>query len=193
MRAVEHTNKAGDEIIRRLLAYRSRLLGFLRKRLSDADTAEDILQHSLLKALRAAPEIEEDERLLAWFTRVLRNAVIDHYRAAGSETRRIESLAASLDRPMGQEEERELCACLQELLPDMTPAYREVIELMDLGGLPQTETARRLGIETNNLKVRHHRARKQLREKLEENCRLCAKHGCLDCTCTPAAGSAPKA
>lgn len=40
-----------------------------------------------------------------------------------------------------------------------------------------------LGITRNNLKVRRHRARKQLRARLEDLCRLCAHHGCLDCTC----------
>lgn len=40
-----------------------------------------------------------------------------------------------------------------------------------------------LGRNANNLRVRHHRARQQLRERLEQTCRLCAKHGCLDCTC----------
>jgi predicted RNA polymerase sigma factor len=35
----------------------------------------------------------------------------------------------------------------------------------------------------NNLTVRLHRARKHLREALSNNCRACAKHGCLDCTC----------
>jgi len=43
--------------------------------------------------------------------------------------------------------------------------------------------AKELGITPNNLKVRRHRARQQLRERLEEVCRTCAKHGCLDCSC----------
>ena len=40
-----------------------------------------------------------------------------------------------------------------------------------------------LGITPNNLKVRRHRARRALRARLEETCRICAAHGCLDCTC----------
>jgi RNA polymerase sigma-70 factor (ECF subfamily) len=35
----------------------------------------------------------------------------------------------------------------------------------------------------NNLKVRLHRGRKQLRERIEQTCRACATHGCLDCIC----------
>ena len=34
--------------------------------------------------------------------------------------------------------------------------------------------------------VRLHRARKALRLRLEETCRACADHGCLDCTCKAA-------
>lgn len=34
--------------------------------------------------------------------------------------------------------------------------------------------------------LRLHRARKQLRERLEATCRVCSKHGCLDCSCDAA-------
>lgn len=138
-------------------------MGFLRRRLPDLDTSEDLFQAGLLKALRAAPEIADDEQLISWFVRVLRNAVIDHYRASSANDRRIDSIAAALDAPIGPEDEREICACLGELIPDLTPAYRELIEEMDLGGVTTMEMAQRLGIEPNNLKVRHHRARTQLR------------------------------
>ena len=45
--------------------------------------------------------------------------------------------------------------------------------------------AARHGISLDNVKVRRHRARKALRERLVDTCRLCADHGCLDCTCGP--------
>ena len=31
--------------------------------------------------------------------------------------------------------------------------------------------------------VRRHRAHRQLRERIEQTCRSCAAHGCVDCTC----------
>ncbi len=65
----------------------------------------------------------------------------------------------------------------------MRPAYADLIRALDLDGVPAEAVAERLGISRNNLRVRHHRARAQLKVRLEATCRLCATHGCLDCTC----------
>jgi RNA polymerase sigma-70 factor (ECF subfamily) len=40
-----------------------------------------------------------------------------------------------------------------------------------------------LGITVNNLAVRLHRARKQMRARLEKFCRDCSTAACVDCTC----------
>ena len=53
----------------------------------------------------------------------------------------------------------------------------------DRDALAQQAVAASLGITKSNLNVRIHRARQQLKQRLEENCRVCAKHGCLDCQC----------
>ncbi len=166
-----------------LLKHRSRLMAFVRNRLGDNDLAEDLFQEALLRAIRKEPEIQEEDRLLAWFYRVLRNAIIDQYRRTATEDRRIESVAATLSEGKLEEIEKELCECFIELLPALKPEYREMIEKLELGNEDPESVAAQLGIERNNLKVRRHRARQQLRERLEETCRACAEHGCLDCTC----------
>ena len=45
-----------------------------------------------------------------------------------------------------------------------------------------------LGLPLNNLNVCLHRARQRLRAELTQSCKVCSKHGCLDCTCDPADG-----
>jgi len=60
-----------------------------------------------------------------------------------------------------------------------------VLQLADLDGQPADAVAKQIGISRNNLKVRLHRARRQLRTRLEQTCQLCATHGCLDCHCEP--------
>lgn len=170
-----------------LLSHKAKLLAFLKRRLSDIDTAEDIFQDSLLNLLRSAPDLEE-ERLLTWFYRVLRNAVIDHYRRRASDERRIQSVARELPESMSPDDENDLCECFRELLPALKPEYRDVLEALELGGEDPAAAASRLGIERNNLKVRRHRARQALKEQLENTCRACAEHGCLDCTCKTGRG-----
>ena len=71
-----------------------------------------------------------------------------------------------------------------EVVPTLKPEYAAVVEA-DLAGRPTEALAEALGITPNNLKVRRHRAHRALRERLEQTCRVCATHGCLDCTCRP--------
>ena len=69
------------------------------------------------------------------------------------------------------------------LLPTMTPQYASLIKQIDLNEEAADDVAANLGITKENLNVRIHRARQQLKQRLEENCRICAQHGCLDSHC----------
>lgn len=172
----------GGKIEERLLNARAQFLGYIRKRIEDPDLAEDILQDSLLRAIRAAPELRDEERLIPWFYRVLQNAIVDAYRRRGVEQARI--VATEIPEIAAEpEHDVELCACFERLIPTLKPEYAEVIHAAELGNESPEQVAERLGITPNNLKVRRHRARQALRRKLEETCRTCADHGCLDCTC----------
>ncbi len=173
---------SADALIARLLAARAQFLGYIRKRLANADEAEDLLQESLLKALRAAPALRDPDRLVPWFYRLLEHAIIDAYRRRRGEqrSRAGSGVPASALEP---EEIAVLCECFRALLPALKPEYALLIEALDLGDERPAVVARRLGITRNNLKVRHHRARRALRRRLAEACRTCATHHCLDCTC----------
>jgi len=165
---------------------RSKYLAFVRKRVSDPDLAEDILQDALLRAVQAASDVADENRLSAWFYRVLRNAIIDACRRRDVASRRVTSLERlELDLParIPEDDELEPCECFRSLLPTLNADYAQLIERFELGDESPEVVAEELGITRNNLKVRRHRARRALRVRLEETCRLCADHGCLDCTC----------
>jgi len=69
------------------------------------------------------------------------------------------------------------------LLPTLKPEYSALIRKLDIEEAEPAKVASEMGVTTNNLKVRLHRARQQLRARLIDTCKLCAKHRCLDCTC----------
>ena len=174
--------RAGTRVEERLLDAHDQFLGYIRRRISDPDLAEDILQDSLLRAMRAAPELRDEERIVPWFYRVLQNAIVDAYRHRGVE--RAHLVGGEIPEIAAEpEDDVELCACFERLVPTLKPEYAELIRAVELRNEPPTAAASRLGITPNNLKVRRHRARQALRQKLEETCRTCADHGCLDCTC----------
>ena len=74
---------------------------------------------------------------------------------------------------------------MKRLLPGLPEQYRDVLQRIDLDGSTPKDAASALGLTTSNLTVRLHRARHRLRAELTQSCKVCAKHGCLDCSCTP--------
>ena len=166
-----------------LLENLKEFLGFARKRLGDPELAADVVQDSLLKALKAADQIRDEESAKAWFYRILRRTIIDLYRRRAVREKGLGELERELNAPAEIEEERLACGCMGRLLPTMTPQYASLIKQIDLNEEAPDDVAANLGITKENLNVRIHRARQQLKQRLEENCRICAQHGCLDCHC----------
>jgi RNA polymerase sigma-70 factor (ECF subfamily) len=174
-----------QRLISELSSHRQKLLNYLRKRLSDNHIAEDVLQDALLKALRSAHDLNDQEKLLPWFYRILQNTITDMHRRSASrptEVKDPQTVLSNLAAP-DSTDEATICSCFVALLPSLKPEYAELINRLDLSGESPEKVAGDLKISGNNLKVRHHRARQALKRRLEEACRLCAKHHCLDCTC----------
>ena len=158
-------------------------LGFARKRLRDPELAADAVPESLLKALKGADQLRDEENAKAWFYRILRRTIIDLYRRRDARDRALAELERELNAPPDMADERMVCACIEQLLPTMAPQYADVIRQLDLNEKPPDAVAETIGISRDNLNVRLHRARQQLKQRLEQTCRVCARHGCLDCHC----------
>lgn len=158
-------------------------VSFARNRLGDQHLAEDVVQESLIKALKADRHPETDEETTAWFYRILRRSIIDVYRKQGARSRALERFENEIPETPDAKDERILCQCFRRLMPLVPEQYRELLEEIDIKGNAIEEVAQNLGVTRNNLTVRLHRARKHLRNALSQNCRACSSHGCLDCTC----------
>lgn len=171
--------KAEDALIENLNAF----VAFARKRVGDPELAADIVQDGLLKAIKSADQPLDGEGAVTWFYRILRHSIIDLYRRRDVRERALERLQAELPEQPDAAAERVLCQCFKRLLPGLPEQYRDVLQRVDLDGTSPKDVAAVLGLTLNNLNVRLHRARQRLREKVEATCRLCSKHGCLDCSC----------
>ena len=155
---------------------------FARSRLGDPALAEDAVQESLLNALSAEHQ-PEPEGAARWFYRILRRTIIDLYRRRDSRTRALATYAADLEAEAEPDETRILCSCFERLFPELPEQYEALIRRVDLEGISATALAAEKGVTTNALTVQLHRARARLRELLQATCKVCAKHGCLDCHC----------
>jgi RNA polymerase sigma factor (sigma-70 family) len=166
---------------------RRRFLKFVERRVRDRDIAEDILQTAYARALTQQATLRADDSASAWFYRILRNAIIDHYRHGQVEARILEPWTSEGDRPAPPEDTSHsgTCHCIGRALDSVRPTYSEVLREVDLAEASSSldAFARKSGITPGNAAVRAHRARQALKKQLLQNCGACAEAGCLDCTC----------
>jgi RNA polymerase sigma factor (sigma-70 family) len=178
-------NGITGDALESLLSRRKEFLGFLERRVGSRATAEDILQSAFVRGIERGGEIREQESVVAWFYRLLRNAVIDHYRRKASSGRAMEGFAREVEgaEVPSPDLRNEICQCVSRVLTELKPEYREALEVVDVGEASLSELAIKTGISANNATVRVHRARQALQKQVKLTCGACAEHGCVDCRC----------
>lgn len=185
-------SEPGPDIVHTLVENHRRFRAFVEQRVENAADAEDILQAAFMKGVEKGNSVRDHESVVAWFYRLLRNAVTDYYRRRGAEGRTLERAAGFADDTDEPEPdvERAICQCVYDLLPTLPEDYAALLRRIDLedGSIP--EVAAETGMTANSVRVKLHRARRALRTQLERSCGSCTEHGCLDCTCD---GSAQRA
>jgi RNA polymerase sigma-70 factor (ECF subfamily) len=179
------TSPARDELLSVIAENRRAFLSFLERRVGHRETAEDLLQESLARSLDRVP-LETEESVTAWFYRVLRNGVIDHYRRRGASERALASLQKELDEAPAEsspDERDAVCRCVTRLSETLKPEYALALRRVEVDGISVRELASEIGITPNNAAVRLFRARETLRKRVVRWCGSCAERGCVDCTC----------
>ena len=183
----EATGRTGAEAADILVADHRRFLAFLENRTGSRDDAEEILQSAFVKTLEKGGAIRQGESVVAWFYRLLRNALADHWRTRAADRRAVEGLARrtpeEADTPDPALEDA-VCTCVKGLVPLLKPEYAALIGRVDLGDEEVGAAGRALGLTAGNARVRLHRARAALRREVARACGTCAEHGCLDCSCS---------
>jgi RNA polymerase sigma factor (sigma-70 family) len=173
------------EVVATLVEHHRAFLGFLEKRVGRRDLAEDLLQEAFARGLERLPALGSEESAVAWFYRVLRNAVIDHHRRGGASERALSVLARELDVQVEPDLDTRnaVCRCVALLSDTLKPEYAHALRRVEVDGLSVQDFAAEAGITANNAGVRVFRAREALRKRVARSCGTCAEHGCLDCTC----------
>ncbi|MEO8798237.1 MAG: sigma factor [Polyangiaceae bacterium] len=168
-------------LLARLVARRPAFVAFVRARLRSEADAEDLVQQALLKAGAQVDAVRDEARLEAWFHRILRNAIADHYVDLARREARLEALTrdASSALPV----EAAVCGCSLGVLQTLPESYAAILRHADIDELSMNEVAAALGISVANTKVRLHRARIALRQALLAFCKTDSVDACRTCTC----------
>jgi RNA polymerase sigma factor (sigma-70 family) len=142
------------------------LLGYVRKRVFNADMVPDVYQEVLLTFHKARHSYEPDRPFGPWLFTVARNSMLD---ALAKNRRFVEREIAMEELPETGTVELDgsLSDELDQALKALPPFNRQAIELLKLRGLSLEEAAVELKITVSALKVRAHRGYRQLREILK--------------------------
>jgi RNA polymerase sigma-70 factor (ECF subfamily) len=151
--------------------FRGPLYGFLRRAVRRDDVAEDLFQETWMALARAAPGLRPDTDLAAWLFTVARNAFRSHVRWARLDLSRWVAFCDDVcptpaPGPEAVAARSRLVSAVEEALTRLPAAHREVLLLVAVEGLDQSQVAQVLGISYPALRQRLARARAALTELL---------------------------
>lgn len=144
--------------------------GFLYARVGgDTAVAEDLLQETVIEAVRSASGFRGDAQLSTWMCAIARRRLARHYEAerkaeVGRSRLRV-VVEAALDESLQQAEAREEVVRALGRLPAL---HRQVLVLKYLDGLPVEAVAEQVGRSRVQVQSLLQRAREGLRRELGE-------------------------
>ena len=142
----------------------SELKGFVFKRVKDKALTEDIVHDVFLKVQGKIQQLKESEKVFGWIYQITRNTIIDHYR---KNTKQLN--AHDLDWESATPNFNEcVSSTIAELIPTLPDKYRIPLEMTELQNLSQLEVAEKLNLNYATAKARVQRARKMLKDKIDE-------------------------
>ena len=179
-RAKERDEPAIRELIRR---HNQRLFRAARAIVRNDAEAEDVVQAAYVSAFTHLGEFRAEAGFSTWLTRIAINEAIGRLRrrrpTTGLDQIDLESATSAQiiqfptlqpqtnpESEMTRQEIREFLELAVDRLP---PAFRAVFVLRDVEGLSVEETASFLSIKQETVRSRLHRARKLMREAIEEH------------------------
>jgi RNA polymerase sigma factor (sigma-70 family) len=179
-----HAAEAESRGMRRLLENRSEFLRFVVRRVRRVDVAEDILQEAYARSFSNLPALRDEDAVVGWFFKILRNALVDHARRLEVSNRATANLALEPDTSDGPHEvANNPCHCVARVSDGLKPEYVTALARVTMDGIPVVAFAEEQGISPGNAAVRVFRAREALKKQVMACCGACAESGCVDCTC----------
>jgi RNA polymerase sigma-70 factor (ECF subfamily) len=155
-----------------VIAYQHRVFGVALRMLGSRAEAEDLAQEVFLRVHGAVADFRGDAKLSTWLYTIASRLCLN--RLASSERRltregeeTLTRLASKHPGPAAELERSELETALHRAIAELPEERRIVVVLRDLQGLSYEEIARALELELGTVRSRLHRARLDLKEKLE--------------------------
>ncbi len=165
-----------------LKRYEQKLYNFGLRMCGDVRDAEDMVQDTFLNVFKYLKDFRFETKFKNWLYRVASSSCIKKRRRSKfapqheislddfipTEAEHVAQQAPDwAQMPLDQLLNEELAVQLKEAIMSLPDKYRLVVVLRDLEGFSTAETAQILNLQPSNVKVRLHRARLFLRDKLK--------------------------
>lgn len=153
-------------------AFHTPLHQFIRRRVADEATAEDLLQEVFLKIHQQGANLRDARRLESWIYQITRNLIIDYYRSHHYRMTPLDDMEV-LDLPEelpNDDVVSELLPCVRAMVLALPEQDRQALILTEYQGLTQKELGERLGLSFSGAKSRVQRAREKLKQELLACC-----------------------
>ncbi len=169
--------KAGDTALYEIIMrrYNQRLYRVTRAILRDDGETEDVIQDAYVRAYQHLDQFAGDALFSTWLTRIAVHEALRRLRFRNrsqqlEDTEHDEEGLMSVVETSLDPEQRaslaELGHFLEEAVLDLPDQYRTVVMLRDIEELSTLETAAALDLTEQNVKVRLHRGRALMRDRL---------------------------
>jgi RNA polymerase sigma-70 factor, ECF subfamily len=147
------------------------LFSFIRARVADDVTAEDLLQDAFVKIHQQIETLRDTKKLESWVYQITRNTIIDYYRSKRVTLSLEDPEVLQLPEDLPDDDVvSDLFPAVRAMVNSLSPQDRQALILTEYQGLTQKELSERLGISFSGAKSRVQRARQRLKQQLLACC-----------------------
>ena len=158
--------------------HRPSVTRYLRYLVREVAEAEDLAQETFMRAYRQRNSLRDPAALASWLYQIATHVSIDRLRQRAKTVQRqvdapVEDLPiADQDRPSPLTiiQQNEMSDCVQRYVADLSDPYKAVLLFHDVDGLTANEIAHLLQLPLTTVKMRLHRARRELQSALNKAC-----------------------
>jgi RNA polymerase sigma-70 factor (ECF subfamily) len=148
-----------------------RVYRFVLRFLNDEAAAEDMVSEVFFDVWRQAERFERRSQVSTWLLGIARNKALSLLRRRSAEElddEVAEFIEDTSDNPEVSMQKRQQASVLQACLTQLSPAHREIVDLVYYHERTVEEVADIIGIPANTVKTRMFYARKRIGEMLAE-------------------------
>jgi RNA polymerase sigma-70 factor (ECF subfamily) len=150
--------------------HHTRVYRFILRMVRDTTTAEDLVSQVFLDVWRTASQFEGRSQVSTWLLSIARFKALTALRQRRHEDidqDHVHGIADSADTPEAALERSKTSAILRACIGKLSPAHREIIDLVYYHEKSVEEAGEIIGIPQATVKTRMFYARKQLAEMLK--------------------------